>query len=339
MPALPLPILTFLFCLVACVLVWRLDLGNRLARTLFTAVFGLIATATLLIGLRFGYGFEKLIVIQRVIPLFIGPTIYLGFLSLTRSPAEIRPKAILHLAVALVLALLPQLFPPLRDGFDLAIAASYLFYAVSLILLWRRGPDSLTHASLGLANGLRLWMLFAAGTLLVMLVFESAIAVYFAMSRSEEAVWLISLGSIFSMACMIVAIVVFSQKTSTTVPAPAPQNANQESIDLEARARTLLIDQELYLDTNLTLERLAKRLHVPARALSEAINQTQKMNVSQYVNGFRLEHAAKLLTSSKMSVVRVMENSGFLTRSNFYREFERVYSVSPNAYRKNAKET
>jgi len=93
MPALPLPILTFLFCLVACVLVWRLDLGNRLARTLFTAVFGLIATATLLIGLRFGYGFEKLIVIQRVIPLFIGPTIYLGFLSLTRSPAEIRPKA------------------------------------------------------------------------------------------------------------------------------------------------------------------------------------------------------------------------------------------------------
>jgi len=139
-------------------------------------------------------------------------------------------------------------------------------------------------------------MLFAAGTLLVMLVFESAIAVYFAMSRSEEAVWLISLGSIFSMACMIVAIVVFSQKTSTTAPAPAPQNANQESVDLEARARTLLIDQELYLDTNLTLERLAKRLHVPARALSEAINQTQKMNVSQYVNGFRLPDPLQLLS-------------------------------------------
>jgi len=94
-----------------------------------------------------------------------------------------------------------------------------------------------------------------------------------------------------------------------------------------------LKESKLYLDTNLTLERLAKRLHVPARALSEAVNQTQNMNVSQYVNGFRLRHAAMLLQTSKLNVTQVMEQSGFLTRSNFYREFERVYALSPIEYR------
>lgn len=106
------------------------------------------------------------------------------------------------------------------------------------------------------------------------------------------------------------------------------------SVELERSVRALLKESRLYLDTDLTLERLAKRLHVPARAVSRAINQTQQMNVSRYVNGFRVRHAADLLASSDMSVTEIMEHSGFLTRSNFYREFERIHSQSPAEYRR-----
>ena len=105
---------------------------------------------------------------------------------------------------------------------------------------------------------------------------------------------------------------------------------------MEQAARVFLTERELYLDTELTLERLAKRLLVPARALSEAINLAQKVNVSQYVNGSRLDHAAGLLASNNESVIQVMEQSGFLARSNSYREFERVYALSPVEYRKQA---
>lgn len=335
MLALPLPILTFVLSAVACVLVWRLDIGNRLARMFFTGAFGLIALGTLLIGLRFGYGVERFIVIQRVIPLFIGPIIYLGFLALSQPVEAVRKRLPYHLGVALIAALIPQLFPMFRSGFDLVIGLSYLGYCVALLLLWGKGPDSLAFASLGMVAGLRKWMLCAAGLLGVMLVFDSVIALSFAMQRLDYAVQLISIGSAVSMLSVIIAIIVFSRGSKE---APASRNAKQSAGDsqvkLEQVARELLADNQLYLDTELTLERLSKRLHVPARALSEAINKTQNMNVSQYVNGFRLDHAANLLENSDMSVVRVMEQSGFLTRSNFYREFERVYGKSPIEYRR-----
>jgi AraC-like DNA-binding protein len=82
---------------------------------------------------------------------------------------------------------------------------------------------------------------------------------------------------------------------------------------------------------------LAKRLQVPSRALSLAINQVKGMNVSQYVNDFRLDHAAKLLAEGQGSVAEVMDQSGFLTRSNFYREFQRRFDMTPAAYRDVAK--
>jgi AraC-like DNA-binding protein len=60
------------------------------------------------------------------------------------------------------------------------------------------------------------------------------------------------------------------------------------------------------------------------------------MNMSQYVNGFRLDHAARLLRETNDSVTQVMSQSGFLTRSNFYREFQRVYRQTPAQYREGA---
>lgn len=335
MLALPLPILTFVLSAVACGLVWRLDLGNRLARALFTGVFACLAINTLLIGLRFGYGMDQFIILQRVIPLFIGPLIYLGFLAFTRTPDTMRRPMATHLAVAMIGAVLPQIFPPFRAGFDIVIGLSYLIYALLILGLWRKGPDSLANAPLNLIPSLRQWILGAAGMLMIMLVFDTIIAISFALQRFEDAVWLISVGSCVSMISLIIAIVVFSKGTQAK-PAPAgqPRVADDASTQLEKAARDLLTEKELYLDTDLTLERLAKRLHVPARALSEAINQTQKMNVSQYVNGFRLDHAADLLVTTDLSVQRVMQRSGFLTRSNFYREFERVHAKSPSEYRK-----
>lgn len=340
MLALPLPILTFMLSAVACGLIWRLDLGNRLAGGLFTTVFALIAVASLLVGLRFGYGVERFIVVQRILPLFIGPLIYLGFLAFTRSPEDVRHRARHHLAVAALGGVLPQVFPPFRAGFDLLIGLSYLFYALSLLRMWRRGPDALTRAPLERVDSLRLWMLAAAAMLGTMLVFDTGIAISFAMQRFDDAVWLISLGSVVSMMGALAVIIVFSRSTGgTSAPETPPKDVDDDAVRLERSARDLLTKSALYLDTDLTLERLAKRLHVPARALSEAINRTQGMNVSHYVNGFRLDHAATLLKDTDLSVKRVMEGSGFLTRSNFYREFERVHSQSPIEYRKSARRT
>lgn len=311
-----------------------MEIGNRLARGLFTGVFVLIATGTLLVGLRFGYGIERFIVVQRVIPLFVGPSIYLGFCALMYPASQVHRAIGRHLGVALAIALLPQITPQIRSVFDVTIGISYLYYCTALLLLWRKGVDGLDYAPLEIARGLRLWMLGSAAMLAIMLVFNSGIAISFAMQRSDNAIRLITYGSVISMIALSLAIIVFANATPRRPGRkPVTEPPQDKSVKLEQSARSLLMQSQLYLDTNLTLERLAKRLHVPARSLSEAINQTQKMNVSQYVNGFRLQHAAGLLQTGDLNVVQVMEQSGFLTRSNFYREFERVYALSPIEYR------
>lgn len=327
MMALPLPLLSFVLSAVACALVWRLNIGHTLPRALFTAVFALFALGTLMTGLRFGYGVDALVVAQRLIPLAVGPLIYAGFLSFTGASMT-RPLA-LHLSIAVIAGILPQAIPGARGTYDAVIVVSYLTYAILLIRLWRRGSDALSLAPLQLTNGMRKWMLVSAAMLGVMTIFDTAIAVSFALRRPEEAVQLIAYGSLFSALSLIAAIVVFSGKA----PTAAPAKVTTQTDALEAKARAFLTDTTLYLDTDLTLERLAKRLHVPARALSEAINQTQRMNVSQYVNGFRLTHAVHLLETTDLPITQVTEQSGFLTRSNFYREFERVFAMSPTAYR------
>ncbi len=86
-----------------------------------------------------------------------------------------------------------------------------------------------------------------------------------------------------------------------------------------------------YRDPELSLTRLARRLHVPIKQLFVAINIVKGENVSRYVNGFRIRNACTCLKKGN-SVTEAMLGSGFNTKSNFNREFARVMGQSPSAF-------
>ena len=59
------------------------------------------------------------------------------------------------------------------------------------------------------------------------------------------------------------------------------------------------------------------------------------MTVREYIYDFRLKHAAELLSSpSALSIDQICYDSGFASRSVFYRLFRQSYGLSPNEYRK-----
>lgn len=341
MLSLPLPIIEFLLCAVFCALVWRVDVGSRLARYFFTAFFGSVALAALMVGLRFGYDFENIIVVQRIIPLFIGPLVYLGFLSLMHAPAQMRIYIAINLGIATTASLLPFLFPELRPAYEFFISFSYSIYCIAILVLWRRGADSLRNAKFDSIRALRLWMLGAASLLGIMVIIDTMIAVRFAHQQLENALALISNASLISVVILFGGLMFIffasQEKRALKHPTKTTDDVNEKALEVERLTRNLLEKNQLYLDPNLSLERLAKRLHLPTRSVSEAINQSQGMNVSQYVNGFRLQKAASLLVTTALSVNQILEQSGFLTRSNFYREFERVFRMSPTEYRSHNK--
>lgn len=335
MLSVPLPILAASLCVVIAPLMLRLDLGRRISGIFFALLFNSFALQSLLVGLRFGYGVERFITFQRVLPMSVGPLLYLGFLALAVDGASFRRHAQLHLGVAILLALGLGLFANIFRDFDLVISASYLVYTGLLLRLARRGPDNLIHARLDIARPAIRWMYGAVGLLLGLLILDTAIALSFVMARGASAPALVTFGSALLIALLLVILTsiptLIALQRPTKVKPDIP--AESDEATLEAAARAMLLRSQIYLDPDLTVQRIARRLSVPERSLSNAINVSQGMNVSQYVNGFRLEHAAQLLRDTEDSVAKVMSQSGFLTRSNFYREFQRVYGQSPASYR------
>ena len=69
-----------------------------------------------------------------------------------------------------------------------------------------------------------------------------------------------------------------------------PEDSERQQ-SMVARLDDYVAAQKPFLDPDLTLARLARKLTVPAKQLSSAINRVKGENVSRYINRHRIEHA------------------------------------------------
>jgi AraC-like DNA-binding protein len=91
----------------------------------------------------------------------------------------------------------------------------------------------------------------------------------------------------------------------------------------------------IYLDANITLAELANLLNTQPYILSEVINASMNINFKTFINGLRIEHAARLLIQEKTTpVLEIAYASGFNSKSVFYKHFTDAKSMTPVQYRK-----
>ncbi len=94
-----------------------------------------------------------------------------------------------------------------------------------------------------------------------------------------------------------------------------------------------LTQNELFLDPNLTLSSLAGNLKIPAKKLSLSINKLLDKNFYDYINGKRIDRAIFLLKErSNYTIEAIAIDSGFNSRSAFYRAFKKVTGKTPVEY-------
>jgi signal transduction histidine kinase/CheY-like chemotaxis protein/AraC-like DNA-binding protein/ligand-binding sensor domain-containing protein len=86
-------------------------------------------------------------------------------------------------------------------------------------------------------------------------------------------------------------------------------------------------------DESLTPLSIAEFVGVSKPTLYRKFKELMDKTPSEFVRTIRLEHAAKLLRSSKLTASEIMFHSGFSNKSYFYREFLKQYGVSPKDYR------
>ncbi len=112
------------------------------------------------------------------------------------------------------------------------------------------------------------------------------------------------------------------------------RKAGENDADIVSAIDILMRERQLYRDPNLTLDRLARRACIPARQVSGALNRTWGRNISQVINEYRVEEAKRLLIETRQTIVVVMLEAGFQTKSNFNREFYRVTGTTPSDFRR-----
>jgi AraC-like DNA-binding protein len=101
------------------------------------------------------------------------------------------------------------------------------------------------------------------------------------------------------------------------------------------RLREYLRYEKPYLNDVLCLEDLAKALNIAPRYLSQVINQAFNQNFSDYINGYRISHALKMLSDKKSNktISEIFYCSGFNSRASFYKAFKKQMNTTPSEYR------
>ena len=93
--------------------------------------------------------------------------------------------------------------------------------------------------------------------------------------------------------------------------------------------------EHLYTDPDLNRSDLAQRLATNDHYISDAISEgTGGKTLQQFLNGYRLKHAMRLLTDTNDSIEQVAFASGFNSRQVFTRVFRNEYGMSPSDYRR-----
>jgi AraC-like DNA-binding protein len=250
--------------------------------------------------------------------------------------------------LAPLLALFSLLYWP--SGLDLAVIGSFLAYGVALLMTLRPGVAELPLSRLASDNMPRWLWRFVALSLLVSALGDGLIFLDQLMQMGESRGLLISAMSSLMLLAMgsiglsrewqmseLVDDSVDSQLTANE-NASEPVNAEPTVETLEAVDPALLTRLDAYmreaqpwLNPDLSLMALARKLGIPSKTLSAAVNLGHGENVARYVNCHRIEHACNLLLSGQ-PVTSALYDSGFNTKSNFHREFHRIHKQTPTQW-------
>ena len=112
---------------------------------------------------------------------------------------------------------------------------------------------------------------------------------------------------------------------------------DSERTEFDRRMREAIKTEHVFLNSDLTLDELAERTGIASKKLSQFINQTYRQNFFDFINSFRIEEAKRIMTESKdpkLTVMEVMYQSGFNSKSSFNNLFKKKTGLTPSEFRK-----
>jgi AraC-like DNA-binding protein len=101
------------------------------------------------------------------------------------------------------------------------------------------------------------------------------------------------------------------------------------------KIETLLAENKLYQNPELTLNHLAQKLQTNAALISKTINQGFQLNFNDFINQYRIEEIKKSLENGehkKSTLLGIAFDAGFNSKATFNRAFKKNTGLSPKEY-------
>jgi len=103
-----------------------------------------------------------------------------------------------------------------------------------------------------------------------------------------------------------------------------------------SRLKQYMAEREPFLDPSLTIQELANQIDIPVRDLSVLINHHMDQHFFDFVNEYRIQKAMGILkdqSRSQLTVLEILYEVGFNSKSSFNTSFKKRTNLTPTAYR------
>ncbi|WP_337968725.1 helix-turn-helix transcriptional regulator [uncultured Flavobacterium sp.] len=99
-------------------------------------------------------------------------------------------------------------------------------------------------------------------------------------------------------------------------------------------------EQHIYTDSTLNREKVAEKLGISAGYVSLIVNTITGDNFANYINQYRVEAVKEMISNSEYENYNLLTmglESGFTSKTTFYKAFKKVTGQTPNEYKNTSK--
>lgn len=306
------------------------DLTLR-AHQLFLSLIALYALQSFLITLRWGYDVPLAAQGVGLVAPVLPALAYVSYAALSG------PLNVARLWPLVFVALCWLTLAVARDLADVLILSGYLAFGLALLRQGLKGADHVSLSPIGASRQVVIAMT-VTGAALILSGLTDIFILYDFITKDGRHVALVA-GLAQTLFVVVIGVSAsfgrISGNGETDAAAIVVEERDVvEDAEIVARLEALFQNEGLHRSEDLSLRRLSRRLSLPDRRVSTAINRHRGQSVSQFVNARRVKDACQMLKDSGDTVLAISLAVGFASKSNFNREFARLMGQSPTEWRK-----
>ena len=118
----------------------------------------------------------------------------------------------------------------------------------------------------------------------------------------------------------------------------AEGNPEERNLRAQAQLQRMMQYVHTHYSGKVTLEELAGEVSISKSSAMKLFQQYLQTSPIEYLIGYRLKQAAKLLATTRSSVSAIAEQTGFENVGYFCRKFKAVFHQTPSQYRRQSQE-